>query len=97
MNVNNLARHWPYRAAIMCPNDQRVVWWPESSYESDTMVIGDRIPGDQKTAELCARCCNIAYRHALDDIQALFKQHGMDASALIMELVKLETNPLQTV
>jgi len=72
----------------MWPNDKKEVWWPESSYKEDSMVIGDGIPGDKESAELCARCCNIAYTQALHDIRRLFKEHGIDVSTFVSELIE---------
>ena len=51
------------------------------------MVIGDGIPGDKKTAELCARCCNIAYEQALDDVVELLESRGLDVSKALEELI----------
>ncbi len=75
--------HWPYRADIM----DGEAWWPESSHPEDSMVIGDGIPGDKKTAELCARCCNIAYEQALEDVTTLLAGKGLDVSKALAALI----------
>lgn len=79
-------KHYPYKAEIMDPESKNPIWWPVSSHQEDDMVIGDGIPGDQKSAELCARCCNIAYGQALDDVRALFLEKGMDFSRALQTL-----------
>lgn len=83
LKTEKAERHWPYRAARM--DKGRDVWWPESS-AGDGMVIGDQIPGDEATAELCARCCNVAYKHALEDVLALLKEQGIDVSKALASL-----------
>ena len=57
-------------------------YWPASSDEHDNTVIGDGNPGDRKSAELCVRCCNIAYRHAIEDVVAKLAEMGVDIPAL---------------
>ncbi len=66
---------------------QSETWWPESSFESDRMVIGSGIPGDKQSAELCARCCNIGYTQALEDVVNLFKENGIEVAALVAKLL----------
>jgi len=86
----NSKSHWPYRAAIMYPEAVTKVWWPESSNEENSMVIGGYIPGDKETAELCARCCNIAYEQALEDVVSLLLKRGLDVSKALNELIQLD-------
>jgi hypothetical protein len=81
-----------YKADILFPEQKEKVWWPVSSDENDNMVIGDGIPGDKKTAELCARCCNIAYGQALEDIEQYFLSKGIDISKLLESNFKRDYN-----
>lgn len=78
--------HYPYKAEIGWQSSGKDIWWPVSSNPDDNMVIGDQIPGDKQSAELCARCCNIAYRHAMEDVLALFKESGMNIEKFLKKL-----------
>lgn len=82
--------HYPYKVEkLRTKDDGTDVWWPVSSNAEDPMVIGDGIPGDKKSAELMARCCNIAYKQALEDVKGRLLAIGVDAS----ELIRLTTGP----
>lgn len=76
----------PYKVGILHENNGRVIYWPVNSRSDDEMVIGDQIPGDKKTAEICARCCNIAYRQALEDVEELLKNCHIDGKTLLESL-----------
>ncbi len=71
-------KYYPYKASILSVNPSgEATWWPISSNSEDEMVIGDGIPGDKQSAELCARCCRIAYEQALEDVNRLLKEKGI--------------------
>lgn len=79
-------KHYPYKADLMREDD--CIWWPVSSNIENNMVIGDGIPGDIKSAELCARCCNIAYKHGIKDAIDILSESGIDVSKILNKLIK---------
>ena len=48
----------------------KTTWWPITSNRSDSMIVGDGIPGDKQTTEFAVRCCNIVYEQAVDETLA---------------------------
>ena len=80
-------KHYPYKAEEM--EGRPGVWWPVCSNPDDDMVIGDGIPGDKESAELCARCCNIAYDQAISDVKKRLKTIGLNANALLDSLLDI--------
>jgi hypothetical protein len=76
----------PYKVGILHRDVNKTIYWPTNSREGNKMVIGDGIPGDEDTAALCARCCNIAYGQALDDVEELLRESGIDGTRLLKKL-----------
>ncbi len=74
---------YPYKEKLM---DEKI-WWPESSRD-DRMVIGDGIPGDRESARLCARCCNIAYKQAIEDFAILLRERDIYPDKMIKILLR---------
>ncbi len=69
--------HYPCKVAVLergRSTKKPTTYWPVTSNRSDNIIVGDGIlggegsPDNKPIMEFTARCCNIVYEYALDDM-----------------------------
>jgi hypothetical protein len=80
---------YPFKAEICDSRPDTEFWWPVSSSPEDEMIVGDAVPGDKVSAEFAARCCNIVYVTAVEEVLALINESAhlsLDEELIIKQL-----------